>query len=874
MIQLLDISRKIMLDSPNTKTEVVLIFGEKPERKEFVEYLSTFFSVKILQTAEASLQYLSQKIPKPSLVILDLIHCEKQGFDFLNLRKDNPLANSITVLSMTRPNDFEIVLKAFELGTSDYFSYPISFETLIARIFEILADKKPKTVKERYFLDEPVFGNSENGIGLFAYTPHCLKPLFVNVKILAQNRFSSSVAFCSNIPNALDLFGSDIRLELENNIEKAVETQGSFTFSMKSLSLQFQLSWIPYPSVNVPVFLLVSFSKFVQDIKQRELVTMLELDSLTGLYNREAFYRKTKHLIEENPETTYLYIRWNVVRFKMINDRFGNTKGNTVLRHLARGFLNWVNQRGICGRFYSDQFAICMPKNEFDPEQFARFSIDLLNQTCLGMNLQMSFGIYEIQDGTLPVERMNDRAKLAMRSIKENDIDPYCYYSEAMRNKVLSAQKIMDSFENALKTNQFIIYLQPIFDINDNTFVSAEALVRWVTPEHGMVAPLEFIPLFEENGYIQRLDLFVLEQVCILQQSLLAEGRKPVPISSNLSRIDFFNPELSHEIIAVVDRYAIPHSLIKFEITESAYTENPIQLLQAISVLQKQGFEILMDDFGSGYSSLNILQKVPIDILKLDQLFTSEIGTSNKAETIIRNIVNMAQGINLQVVAEGIETKAQATFYKSIGCTTLQGYFFSKPIPETEYRLLLGSETAKHPTLKHARNLTLPTNSLFFPRYRKLLQTAFLTIFELNTTRDTFKTIYANNSFTSLPFGSAGTLSEVVANVTGRLIHEDDKKRYQEETSMFLSRTKEKQGSYHTSEFRMLNRTGFYMPVFRIIVKTEKMNGDNLYLTLLAKKEDRKLASAIMESIKDLENQGKKDFPPRLASEKQLLQDS
>ncbi|AEV29640.1 diguanylate cyclase (GGDEF) domain-containing protein [Sphaerochaeta pleomorpha str. Grapes] len=847
-----------MIDSSNNILEVILLFGEIPENTTVAENLPKQIMVTFLQSAEDSLKYLSKATVITRLVILDLIHYKKQGLDFLRLRKDNSLVKDIPVLSMTLPNDLDSVIKAFELGSSDYFTYPISPELLNTRILELLENKKKQ--KECFLLEEPNFGNSENGVAFFTYTRHCLTPLYANSKVLEQHQFPSSEEFCSGIPNALDLFGADIRPQLESKIEKAIETQGSFTFFMKAHSLQVQMSWLPYLYSGAPVFLLVSINNYEQDAKQKELVTMLELDSLTGLYNREAFYRKTENLIKENPETTYLYIRWNVVRFKMINDRFGNTKGNSVLRHLAKGFLNWVNQRGVCGRFYSDQFAICMPKNEFDPEQFSRFSVELLHETCLTMNLQMSFGMYEIQDISLPVERMNDRAKLAMRSIKENDTDPYCYYSEAMRNKVLSAQKIMDSFENALNTKQFIIYLQPIYNIHENKFISAEALVRWITPENGMVAPLEFIPLFEENGFIQKLDLYVLEQVCILQRSLLTEGKKPIPISSNLSRVDFFNPDLYKEIIAIVDTYELPHSLIKLEITETAYMDNPKQLLQTISVLQKHGFEILMDDFGSGYSSLNTLQKVPIDILKLDQLFTSEIGTSNKAETIIQNIVNMALGINLQVVAEGIETQEQANFYRSIGCNTLQGYFFSKPISENDYRLLVDSDAIKQPIPKHLKSLTLPTSNLFFRRYGKLLQTVFLTIFELNTSRDTFKTIYANSSFTALPFGTAGALSEMESKVIEKLIHADDQKHYHEETTLFLSKNKGKTGSYHTSEFRMLNCNGFYISVFRIIVKTKNTNGENLFLTLLAKKEDRKLASAIMESIKDLEDKKKKDF--------------
>jgi diguanylate cyclase (GGDEF)-like protein len=852
-----------MIDIHTNTTAVILLSDNSSAQETITEKLSDFFEVTIKQTEQEALKHLLQTSVKTNLVILDLIHSKERGFAFLEMRKESPPARNIPVLSMTLSDDLHSVIKTFELGSSDYFSYPIASDKLIASIFELLQNhQKPKTKNP---LQEKLdFQDSENGVGFFSYTPHCLTPMYVNSKILTKNHFPSFEKFCSKIPNALNLLDSDMRMTMEQKIEKAIETKGSFTFSLQSLSASFQISWIPYPSSEKPVLLLVAINSCEQDTKQKELILKLELDTLTGLYNREAFYGKAKNLIKEHPETTYLYIRWNVIRFKMINDMYGNTKGNEVLRYLAIGFLKWVNHRGICGRFYSDQFAICMPKKEFNPEQFAMYSLKLLHETCLNMNLQMTFGMFEITDPSLPVERMNDRAKLAMRNLKGNETEAYCFYNEAMRNKVLSAQKVMDSFENALKTKQFVIYLQPIHNVTYNTFTSAEALVRWVTPEHGIVSPLEFIPLFEENGFIEKLDLYVLEQVCILQRSLLDEGKNPLPISSNLSRVDFFNPELCLEIIAIVDQYTLPHSLIKLEITETAYMDNPKQLLQTISVLQKQGFEILMDDFGSGYSSLNILQEVPIDILKLDQLFTSEIGTSNKAETIIQNIVNMALGINLRVIAEGVETKEQVNFLKSIGCDTLQGYFFSKPIPENDYRLLIGSNEKNHSMFKQVKNLTLPPNNLLFSRYGKLLKTVFLTISELNFSQDTFKTVYADNSFTSLPYGTAGTLLEMESKLNGNLIHPDDRTHYIEEINLRASGHTGKMGSYYISEFRILDRNESYIPVIRILIKTETFNGDNLYLSFLARKEDRKLASAMMESIKELETKRKTELHHRI----------
>jgi diguanylate cyclase (GGDEF)-like protein len=845
------------MNSQTKATTVILLFGKECKETFIAETLSQMFSLTETITAQQTIDLLPQLPNQPRMIILDLNHCREQGLAFLEMRKNNSLAKEVPVLSMTLSDDLEMVLKSFALGSNDYFSLPIAPEVFMNRIFEFLRKQEnPVGDTENPIQENLFFDNSENGIAMFSYTPGCLKPLYANEKVVKKNHFPSTESFCSQIPNALALLSKTMRLQFEQKIEKAIAARGSFTFTLESLFARFQMSWIPYPNLPDPVLLLVAVNSCEQDAKQRALVARLEFDSLTGLYNREAFYKKAENLILENPDSTFLYIRWNVIKFKMVNDMFGNSIGDTVLKQLAKGFLEWMDGRGVCARFYSDQFAFFLPKKNFDPEQFSQFSLSLLQKTSSTLNLKMSFGIYQLSDKSLSIEKINDRAKLAVRSIKEGDTKPYCYYDEAMRNKVLSAQRVMDSFDSALATKQFVIYLQPVYNVNENRFVSAEALVRWITPDHGVVSPFEFIPLLEENGLILKLDLYVLEQVCILQRSLLQQGKSPIPISSNLSRIDFFNPELSTEIIAIVDRYDLAHSLIRLEITETAYMDNPQQLLQTISVLQKQGFEILMDDFGSGYSSLNILQDVPIDILKIDQLFTSEIGTSNKTETILQNIVNMAQGINLMTIAEGVETQEQATFFKSIGCDTLQGYFFSKPQPENEYRLLLDHNMpSQGKESQPKQKISNSVNTLFISRYGKLLQSIFLTIIELNFTKNTFKTIFANSSFTTLPFGTAGSLSEIENKFSQKLIHPDDRISYREENNLCANSSKESQGSYRASEFRVLNRHGFYTPVFRIALKADTLNEDCVYYSFLANKENKALASSLLESIKDLENQ-------------------
>jgi diguanylate cyclase (GGDEF)-like protein len=840
-----------MIDSQGSTTEVVLLSDNMRQTTDIIEPLSAVFSLVESDSARNAFELASTDTSGRKLVLLDLVHAKEQCLTFLNMRKATVRLKTVPVLSIARSHDLPAIIKAYGLGSSDYIPYPFSPLVLIARIREL--SELAGTIPRR---SNPRFLDAENGFGFFSYEPNRLQPVFVSNQVLAANNSADIEEFRAKVQNLLELFGDEARIQLEWRVAKAAHEKGSFSASMPDLSLVLQFSWVPFKAPDgKQMFYVGVLNETDRQNQQRFLENKLELDTLTGLYNREAFYHRAERLVKEHPKTTYVYIRWNIIRFKLINDMFGNHRGDSILRQIAGEFLGWTGDQGVCGRLYSDHFAFCIPKHLFDENKFAAFSRNLLRSACKNMNLQISFGIYEIADKTLSIENANDRAKLAMRSVKESDTTRFAYYDEAMRLKIRAAQKVVDSFEQAMEGKQFVIYLQPIYDITVNKFVSAEALVRWVTPERGVVPPLEFIPLFEENGYIQRLDLYVLEQVCILQRSLIDEGMQPIPISSNLSRIDFFNPDLHTEIISIVDRYDLPHSLIRLEITETAYMENPKQLLNTVTILQRQGFEILMDDFGSGYSSLNILQDVPIDILKLDQLFTSQIGLSNKAETIVRNIVNMARGIELRVIAEGIETKAQATFFKSVGCEHLQGYYFSKPLPEKDFRLLLGDNEIKLYSIRKRKQLEIPFRDQLAIRYGKLLQSVFLAVFEVNYSQQIFKTLFADNTFTNLPYGTAGSLSEVQDQMVIHLVHPDDRNRYRKESMFYATQGHEEPGSFKSSDFRVLNRNGFYHPLSRIMVKQKHPTQEHSYLSFWVHDKDKHLASLILESIDDLERQ-------------------
>ncbi|MEG1993210.1 MAG: EAL domain-containing protein, partial [Acetivibrio sp.] len=422
-----------------------------------------------------------------------------------------------------------------------------------------------------------------------------------------------------------------------------------------------------------------------------EVVFRAERDMLTGLYNREKFYRETEKRLHQNKTTVYLIIQWNIDRFKVVNDLFGSKVGDQVLIQMANLFRASIGGCGTYGRMEADHFVSCVPKSYFEKEldtviQFLHNGIEELN---VGYPIVAHIGIYEITDIDTPVDLMCDRANLALHTIKGNYLKRHAYYNDILRNVMLDEQELIGDMEAALAKKEFFINLQPVFNTQTRTPVSAEALVRWRHPTKGVISPGVFIPLFEKIGFITELDMFVWEEVCKVLADFRKNGTPMVPISVNVSRMNFYSQNLLEKIVGLLDKYGLEPSMIKLEITESAYTDNPRQLLEMMEILQKHGFLILMDDFGSGYSSLNMLKDVPVDILKIDMKFMDRLDLSERAGNILTNVIRMAKSLNMQVVAEGVETKNQYNFLKKMSCDCIQGYYFSKPLSVEDYTALM-----------------------------------------------------------------------------------------------------------------------------------------------------------------------------------------
>ncbi|MGN1102659.1 MAG: putative bifunctional diguanylate cyclase/phosphodiesterase, partial [Huintestinicola sp.] len=414
-----------------------------------------------------------------------------------------------------------------------------------------------------------------------------------------------------------------------------------------------------------------------------------EYDITTGIFNKQTFFMETRRLLEQYVDDEFCIIRFDIDNFKLINELFGHDEGDKVLTHIASHLENMLMNydRRSYGRLEADIFCICI-KKEDTPDVLQKVT-HITDDYPLDFDMLITTGVYEISDRNLSIDVMCDRAHLASKTIKGNYITRTAYFDEQLHESILNEQVITSLMNTAIEEKQFIVYYQPKFHISNNSICGAEALVRWIHPERGMIYPDKFIPVFERNGFIMKLDEYVWEQVCSDMRENLDLGKKVLPVSVNISKINLYNPRLCDTLIGLVEKYNIPVNLFQLELTESAFTDNKFVLINVMERLKNYGFTVMMDDFGSGYSSLNMLKEIPVDVLKIDLHFLSGDDESGKGGKILSSVITMAKWLNMHVITEGIETKRQLDFLRSIGCEDGQGYYFAKPMTRADYEKLV-----------------------------------------------------------------------------------------------------------------------------------------------------------------------------------------
>lgn len=425
-------------------------------------------------------------------------------------------------------------------------------------------------------------------------------------------------------------------------------------------------------------------------------------DTLSGLLSRSGFDKRVRMIIDGHPNESFLLVYGDIDRFKVYNDLFGAPAGDRLLADIGTMIRDLMPAGAAAARLRADHFVCCCSRSSFDPDRmlaaldawFASYREDF--------TFFVRLGIFPIDDPSLDVNLMCDRALLALRSAKSGYVgSKYVFYDEKLRSSVLKEQELAGEMIAALEGGQFVPYFQPQYRYATGRMIGAEVLARWNHPAKGLLGPTEFIPVFERNGLIATFDYYMWEQACrCLRMWIDGRGIEGAPrLSVNLSRADIYRSDLCTYLEGLVERYDVPAELLHLEITESAYMEAPEQLIGAVTKLRAAGFVVEMDDFGSGYSSLNTLKDVPVDVLKLDMGFLGA-SASSRGGLILASVVRMARWLDLPLIAEGVETKQQAAYLASVGCDYMQGYLFSKPVDrETFEKLLEGTavEDLAHP---------------------------------------------------------------------------------------------------------------------------------------------------------------------------------
>lgn len=515
---------------------------------------------------------------------------------------------------------------------------------------------------------------------LFSNASNPLVQLCENEKIHPADRLMVT-AFCRDLINLKnggvpdDRFTVNFRIDLSEN-DEPLYTWATITVIIKADN-------------GVPLYIV----GHIRLMNSAELQKKLALDSFTNDKHPNVFNSCAVNVLKNSGDKKAAIVQFDIKQFKLINAKHGEKLGTEILNYISEGLDS------ICGgdkahiRLSADVYMIAMAYNdqsELDgliekiKERLSRYG---------DITYKLVFGVYIVVDKNIPVRHMGDRAAIARQGIKNNALCDVGYYTENQKDTLLNRKFIEDRMYYALEHHEFVMYLQPKYSIDTTNIVGAEALVRWIHPESGIISPAEFIPIFEKDGFIVKVDEYMWEQAAVTIKSWIDAGLEPLPISVNISRVHLSDDRFVRILDGIVAKYDIPKRYLETEITESVENDHSGDMIRK---LKESGYTLLMDDFGSGYSSLNMLKSTPFDVIKIDKDFFSEFMLSDRGKKIISHTISMSKDIGLDLVAEGVETKEQAQFLYDSGCRVAQGFYYSKPVTVDEFnRIAFGDKMIK-----------------------------------------------------------------------------------------------------------------------------------------------------------------------------------
>ncbi|MCR4909576.1 MAG: EAL domain-containing protein [Lachnospiraceae bacterium] len=446
---------------------------------------------------------------------------------------------------------------------------------------------------------------------------------------------------------------------------------------------------------DLPEVILARISHSIALSENSRIIQATENDALTDLYTREFFFEYGHQYDHHHSDLAMDAIVLNFNRFHLVNELYGRAFGDRVLKKIGGGIREIIEEAGgIACRYDADTFYIYLSHQQ-DYEGLLKRIQQGLSELLQAPEVRLRMGIYPDTYRSVTLEQRFERALQACNSLRAQFGAAFAIYDMEMHEREVYSARLLEDFEEALKNKQFRVLYQPKYDIRGSKprLCSAEALITWQHPEFGRVRPDAFIPLFEENGLIQKLDRYVWKEATLQIKNWKESFGVTVPISVNVSRVDIYDPDMAEYIMELVEENDIAVQEYLLEITESAYTDNSRQIVQVVKELRAAGFQVEMDDFGSGYSSLNMLTALPLDALKLDMAFIHNISVDNKEMRMVELVLEIAEFLGVPVIAEGVETVDQYELLKNAGCDIIQGYYFSRPIPPEEFGRLIRQET-------------------------------------------------------------------------------------------------------------------------------------------------------------------------------------
>ena len=690
----------------NKEKKILIVDSDALSRSLLRHILHDYLNIYEVGDGAEAFSFL-QRNPDTALLLLGDARPGMDGLELLLRVRLSPYLREMPVVILAE-DDGHHDPRALQLGATEFVSKPFAPPLLRQRVANLLRIPRTANVAAPKGLEHRIFARSQS-----------LKSGLLAIRFGDGNEtqtiyFSPAyAAICGYSPEgyaALAASGSDIFRTVHpddfplfrQSVEKLSANHQSASFTLRIQmqdghlkDVSFFGKYLAYGEGNAALCLIAVPAAEKHRTADGSALPQDVLDPLTGVASRDTFFRLARKMLDEHPGERYVLVTTDIDRFKVINDLFGTSMGDNILIQLAAFLSRLVVGKGVCGRLGGDTFAMCVGDAFFDVEEMLKMQGLLSDALDLNYNLLLHNGIYTITEPQLDISQMCDRANLARSSIKDNYIRRYAYYDESMRQAMLAEQEVLNNMTQALEHGDFLLYLQPIYSLRFNRPVTAEALVRWKHPGKGIISPGRFVPLFERNRFIMNLDHYMWELVCRYLANRKKAGLPNIPISVNVSRVNLSDKNLTQRLLDLLEKYGLTPASLRLEITESAYMENPRQLISASTELRKAGFKILIDDFGSGYSSLKMLKDIPLDILKIDMKFIADLEKSSRAAAILLGVIDIAQRLDMITVAEGVETKFQFDFLRTAGCDNIQGYYYAKPLPEEAFDAFL--EAPPHP---------------------------------------------------------------------------------------------------------------------------------------------------------------------------------